>query len=559
MQVNAVQTWDESFTGNMRWCIRLFPSLTDFAFFLPAFVLFAFLRGSARLLADGDTGWHIRTGDWILRHGMVPKTDIFSFSKPHETWFAWEWGWDVLFAFIHRAWGLAGVAFVNTCILCLVSALLFRLIRRCAGDDVLSLAFTILAVCGSVIHWLARPHLVSWVLVLVFLHVLLSAEKGKGKMLWWLPFLTALWTNLHGGFFIGILLVSISAAGELCRAIFAQETWAAAFQKARPFLICAAACSAATLINPYGWHLHEHIFSYLGDPKLLDNNAEFQSVSFHNGGGLFFEGMLLFGVGAIWWAIENGRFAAALCILVWAHLALVSGRNIPLFGFIASPWAAAMCGDLLRRTEWTPRLAKVTASVRDACRELRPFERVERLHVASMLVVLVLAGMFASGRSVFAAEFEAKRFPIQMVPRLETLSKSRIFTYDQWADYLIYRFPDCKVFLDGRSDFYGSSLVDKYLQTLNAGYEWESNLKQFAIDAVVIKPDAPLATVLKQSSGWRQLFDNGTVIAFTAAPGNGHNGADLGKYVRLSSASYSRGEGLESRRPERVSGSEIIN
>ena len=36
---------------------------------------------------------------------------------------------------------------------------------------------------------------------------------------------------------------------------------------------------------------------------------------------------------------------------------------------------------------------------------------------------------------------------------------ARIFTHDQWGDYLIYRlYPQTKVFMDGRSDFYGTGL-----------------------------------------------------------------------------------------------------
>lgn len=542
MQANAVQTWEPTYTSNMRWCLRLFPSLTDFAFILPAFLLFVFLGGTAHLLMDADTGWHIRTGEWILQHGWVPKTDIFSFTRPHDAWFAWEWGWDVTFAFIHRMWGLAGVAFVNTCTLCVISALLFRLIRRCCGNDVLSLGFAMLAMCGSAIHWLARPHLFSWVLVVIFLHVLLSAGQGRLKLLCWLPFLTVLWTNLHGGFFVGIVLVSISAVGELCNvALGRQESWASAYAKARPYLLCMVGCGAATLVNPYGWHLHQHVFSYLGDTNLLDHISEYQSVSFHHGAAIFFECMLLFGVGAAWWCVQNGRFAAALSIIVWAHLALFSGRNIPLFVLIASPWAASMCQDLLSRMDWSARVAKVAKGIREACQELRFFERVERFHVLSMLAVLTLAVLFASGRPGFAAQFDAKQFPIEDVPGLEVLSKSRIFTYDQWGDYLIYRFPNAKVFMDGRSDFYGSSFVDTYLQLVNAGYNWESHLKQFGVSTVVLKPDAPLATVLKQSHEWRLVFDNGSVIVFAAARNGSGGGKSVMAHLQLSPVSYTQG------------------
>src|SRR5437868_11836180 len=94
----AVQTWEIADSSANGGVIRLLPSLTDFVFLLPSFLLFCLLSGTSVLLGDGDTGWHIRTGEWILQHRMVPQVDLFSFTKAHQPWFAWEWGWDVIFA-----------------------------------------------------------------------------------------------------------------------------------------------------------------------------------------------------------------------------------------------------------------------------------------------------------------------------------------------------------------------------------------------------------------------------------------------------------------------------
>jgi hypothetical protein len=509
---------------------------------------------------DGDTGWHIRTGEWILQHGTVPKTDIFSFTKPHDVWFAWEWGWDVLFALIHRIWGLAGVAFVSACLLCCTSALLFRLIRRSCDHDLLSLIFTILAVCGSALHWLARPHLVSWIFVLIFLHVLLSAERGRVKRLWALPLCALLWTNLHGGFFIGIVIVLISAAGEFFKSIATeQQSWSAAYRKAHPYLLCAIACAAVSFANPYTWHLHQHVFTYLGDSRLLDQISEFQSISFHHAGGIFFECLLLIGGGSVWWCIQHGNFTSALLTILFAHLALLSARNIPLFMLIASPSAGCMFRDFLSRIPRAPFVDKFVKALTEVSNELRPFEREWRLHVVSVFVVVTLAALFAAHRPGFEAQFDPRQFPIEAVPGLATISKSRIFTYDQWGDYLIYRFPGTKVFMDGRSDFYGADFVDTCQQLINAGYSWETDLKRFAINTVIIKPDAALATVLKQSPKWRLLFDNGSVIVFaSASSGNAVERLASGR-LQVSPVSHNGAKSLAPCGPERGTDSQFIN
>ena len=515
---SGVKTWEPAKPAQLAWPVRLFPSLTDFAFILPAFVLFCLLPGTKRLLSDGDTGWHIRTGEWILRHSAVPRVDLFSFTKPHQPWFAWEWGWDVVFAGVHRAAGLAGVAFVNVCLLCVVSVLLFRLIRRCCGNDVLSFVFTAIAMAGSSLHWLARPHLVSWLFVVVFLNVLVSARQGNGKTLLWLPALSLLWTNLHGGFLIGIVLVSCWALGEACGVLAGKEpSWPGVLRAMQPYLTCAALCTAATFLNPYTWRLHAHVLSYLRDSKLMDNIAEFQSISFHHGAALFFEGMLLAGLGAAWWCLQRRQFGAALLVVLWGHLALLSGRNIPIFMLVSSPWSAAMLRDVLRRARSSPWFKRTLETASEICGELAAFERVGRLPVASALALALMAGLFAAGRPGFESQFDAQVFPIQTVPALPDMVKSHIFTYDQWGDYLIYRYPETKVFMDGRSDFYGHEFVDNYLHLLNADHAWQSQLDRFGIDAVVVKPDAALGKVLKERHDWKLIFDNGSVLVFKKA------------------------------------------
>src|SRR5206468_4116080 len=105
---------------------RFMPSYADF--FLVALLVWLFTQspGWSRLLHDGDTGWHIRTGDHILAARSVPHHDLFSYSHPGASWFAWEWLTDVLFSLVHTGFGLAGVAVVCGLTIVLSSTLVLR-------------------------------------------------------------------------------------------------------------------------------------------------------------------------------------------------------------------------------------------------------------------------------------------------------------------------------------------------------------------------------------------------------------------------------------------------
>src|ERR1035441_8163308 len=122
-------------TAPHRLLQKLFvPSLLDVFFCALLLSAFAHPLALQSLLSDGDTGWHIRTGELVLATGHAPVADPFSFTRAHQPWFAWEWLADVVFAQTWRWRGLAGVAALAGAILALAAtALLARLLRRGSG------------------------------------------------------------------------------------------------------------------------------------------------------------------------------------------------------------------------------------------------------------------------------------------------------------------------------------------------------------------------------------------------------------------------------------------
>jgi len=93
------------------------------------------------------------------------------------------------------------------------------------------------------------------------------------------------------------------------------------------------------------------------------------------------------------------------------------------------------------------------------------------------------------------------------------LKGRRIFTSDQWADYLIYRYyPDLKVFIDGRSDFYGADLGNEYLRAMASHYQWEQTFERYGFEIALLPADWPLATTIKTHPEWKVRYDDGKAL-----------------------------------------------
>jgi len=471
-----------------RW---LTPSLVDV--FFCALLAATCVRpgGWTALLADGDTGWHIRTGELILATGTAPVADPFSFTRPGQRWFAWEWLSDVVLARAAQLGGLRMVAAVAGVVLCLAAALLLGwMLRRGAGLWI-GLAVTLAAASASTIHALARPHVFSILLYTGALWLIDEDRRRRGRVVWLLVPMAALWANLHAGFV----------------ALIATLVLLAAIERSQRYAGLAVACAAATLVNPYGWRLHAHVVEYLMSPWILEHVQEFQSPNIRSENMIVFAVMLL---AAAALALRAPRFEGVLALL-WGFAALRSARHVPFFAIAAAPVIAAGWADWWRESK--PKSAtrvwwKIGQDL--GCRPATAW---------TAAAALALLAAMAAPRAE-AVQFPAERFPSRAVERnavwlVPPGEMPRILTSDQWADYLIYRlYPRQRVFFDGRSDFYGPAIGADYRELLDAGPSWRETLRRNGFTRALLPREWPLATMLGSESGWRTVYQDDVAVLF---------------------------------------------
>lgn len=494
-------------TGRVaRW---LMPSLFDLLFVSLPFWFFGLADGGTGLLLfDGDTGWHIRTGDWILQHRQFVSGDMFSFTKPGQPWFAWEWLSEVVFSLLHSTAGMKGILLFGILCSALFCGLIFRHMVWRGANVFIALPLALMGFGSATVHLLARPHLWTLLLVAGSSWLIQADLRRPTKWIWALVPLTAVWTNLHGGWLSLIAIEGLVVAGT------ALEAWqgAAEWATAKRYLTLVPACLAASLLNPYGWHLHAHMLEYLQANWIKDMVSEFQSPSFRSENVTQYEVILLGSLVVAGWALRRKQFVGPLLILFWGHSSLVSARHIPIFVAIALPFFADEIQGVW--TTWTAS-AKKNSTWRildNLAGEAQP--GLARTSVWSAIPFIVIALPLLP--IPWPTDFPSLRFPTGMAARhAAMLKQSRVVTEDQWADYLIYKFyPDQKVYFDGRSDFYGEAATKEYAKLLGAEPGWKSVMDKYGFTVALLKVKSPLSTVLKESRAWQVVEDDGKTIVF---------------------------------------------
>ena len=472
--------------------------------------------GSRRLFRDSDSGWHIRTGEAILAGAGFPRADPYSFSRAGEPWFAWEWAADVSMGIAHRMAGLWGVALLYAVAIAAATWLWFQLHWAAGGNFFIACLLASPMLSTVNLHWLARPHVIGWLFLLGAI-LYLETAAGRGRLRRQAPAIVlfcALWANFHASFFLAPLLALVHAAGCLLGPMIWDLDRAAEWRRARWFAGAAALAALASLLNPYGWRLHQHLFAYLTNRELLQRVAEFQSFNFHAPGT--FQILVVVAVAAVGGVLALGqrKLAQALLTAGLLALALRSARGLPVAALALLPLANGAITEALRNwRDPRPALGKRLDAFLAYSDRLRALD-CGRNGWAAALVALVLAFLWLQSPAVAArAGFPPDEFPVEAAAAVEKLPPdARLLAPDKFGGYLIYRFAGRrKVFFDGRSDFYGSDFMKQYVRLVEVRPGWKEQVDAWKFTHALLPTDYSLAAGLEQA-GWRRIWRDPTAV-----------------------------------------------
>jgi hypothetical protein len=491
----------------MRNKLRLFvPTIADLLFFV-TFLCLSFYPDNG-LLEDGDTGYHIRAGKFILDTLSIPRHDIFSFLSPPIPWTAHEWLSEVIMAIVHMAFGLTGVVVFFAFLISLVYYLLFRTNRTGNNNIFLAILVILLVMISSKLHWLARPHIFSQILIVVWYYILNAYHYRNKNYLYALPLLMVLWVNLHGGFVTGFILLVVYLIGNVIQS-FSSETEKKSLSRKKTVTLASvtALCLLAALINPYGYQILLFPFNLVSSRFLMDHINEFLSPNFHEFEP--FKYLLFLMISLIAVSREKLDAIELLLILILTNMALYSVRHIPLFAIIALPIILRRGDALLHEkkgafTDFVKKRSDVIASV----------DKTAAGYVWPVIGVLIVIFFAANGKLAYT--FDARKKPVAAVEFLKREPiQGNMFNDDEFGDYIIYAaWPDYRVFFDGRSDMYGEERLKEYFKVVTLETGWETVLEKYNINWIIYNSKSILSRMLIKDKEWRLIYSDKVATIF---------------------------------------------
>jgi len=486
--------------------------MPDFSSCLWLALLLVMLAEPSRIslvASDGDACMHWRVGEDMLRSGQIVRADAYSHTMPGAPVITKEWLAELLFAGAGRLGGLYGLSVLGALVIATTFWLLHRQLLRDGNDLLVATVVTLLAAWAGVIHWLARPHVFTFLMVVLWNGALQRFESDgrAARLTAVLAALMLFWVNLHGAFLVGFVILGAYWLGAAVECVWptAAVSRAAARRKLGVLTLAGLLTLAVSLLNPNGWHLHQHNIQFMRSSYLTGLLFEHRPMDLRSPDALGFLVWLAALVVALTLR-QRPRLTAATVILIagWSCLAFYAVRNIPLTALITAPIVAP----------------SLSACVRGRWRALS--ERLSAVNAVSkgglVVAVIVLAAIVCVPRPTV---MPPDRWPVNAVKFIHHHPEQftgNMLNQHVWGGYLMWVMPEHKVFVDGRTDFYGEAFIRDFLDMTQLRPGWREKLDASRVNWTLLTTDAPLTQALASLPEWRRVYSDPLATVYRRNP-----------------------------------------
>ena len=455
--------------------------------------------------SDTDFWWHLKTGQYLLEQKQPPDPDPFAFTtalKPPATAgeaqvrrfnLTHEWLAQIPMYLFYRAGGIAAVVFARAALLAAMCGLVGWLAWRRSGNEYAGIAAAFASSSVAAIFAADRPALVTFFFVSLFLAIL-----DQRKYLWALPPLLLLWANMHGGFFLGWLIL----------AAYSVDAWFTKDKDRKRLWMISAIAVLGSGLNPNGFNVIGTLLLYR-QSALTSTLIEWQRP--YLWGPPYAFDILLYSAAAVlvvsW---KKVRWADWILFIAFAAAALLAFRNIILIAIFSPVLVAAYW-------TWPLKIPRVI------------------YQWATPVVLLIGLGWGISQGSFFEFRSAAWALPDGAANYLrDHRPAGPIFNTYEYGGYLIWRLaPQSKVFIDGRSlsetvySDYRKILYNENAPPMQLSGPRAQLLDQYSVQTVVMNGleyvtgySYPLAFALGNpaSTDWQLVYDDAHALIFQKNP-----------------------------------------
>ena len=482
-----------------------FNATAAFCIFLLSYSLL--LAKGPFLLQDPDTMWHIVTGQWILDHARVPTVDLYSYTEAGKPWISTEWFGEVLYALAFKLGGWAAVAiFGVTACAAIVGILCFYLLQHLRFT--VAVGWAIAAAAATSQHFTARPHIISYVILSIWIVKLLNDYDNDTldlRSLRVLAPLMILWANIHGSFTFGLTLLYIFSGLSFLQNLFQHD-----YTRCRRLAIVVSAVTLCAFITPYGM-LPAFMTTNLMSMKFaLSYIVEWHSPNFQETLYLPFYLIAILSAIAGFGIRVTGPRLVVYALITFMGLRYV--RGLLMFFFVVPLILARPAGAAARFL--APQLPGMKGDddegAPDPVLDLLK-KRLTPILIGCLALAAVMTVSTWRWKEIGPPKSNTPEAAIEFV-RSKNIT-GNVFNDYLFGGYLIWS--HIPTFIDGRALPFGDDFLRQYAETVNLADIDKAFkvLDDYNVTWVILTPTQPLAKALTHES-WDEVYSDKYAVVF---------------------------------------------
>lgn len=443
---------------------------------------------------DTDFGWHYQCGRLLLTEGRPCLDNSFSYYLPDYKSYNPSFLYDSILVVVYDRFGFNGLAVLNSIIIGLAILLLFSTLKLPYLVKATGLFF-LFYLSGPTLRLGLRSQVITFLFTIILLF-LIKQSANKKNFLILVPLLVLFWVNTHIGFISGIFIIF---------ALFLDATYnyvvsgrAEYAGRLKHVFIISTVSLLFTFLNPFGFlvyieiinhsltSLRTMIYEWVAPPLILTALIILSSLAL------------------MYYQLKTRRISiyGIALIAIYSYLATQAVRNITLFIII---FLFVLSEALVERIS-------------------TQFENTRRSTILDWLFGMAILGfiVFISTKELSSAtrfnnSYESYcRDGQTIMPCIVSESypnlKGNIFSMYEWGGFLIWKYPEAKVFSDGRMPAWknesNQSPYEVSLSIVQGSVGWNEYLRLHKTDYILVGESAGIAIRLKEGGGelgWEEL------------------------------------------------------
>ena len=475
------------------------------------------------LFEDPDFYWHIKTGESLI-FDANPYVDLFTHTRSGESRVLTAWLAEIIFFLLYAAGGEIAVSMLTAFLYVVCWYLSYAMSRKILDDEGKAVIATLIF-CGLFGAIAPRPHLFTFLFFAALLYLLLDFKYfGRDRRLWLIPILMLFWTNLHGGFFLGLVLLAVFLTSEWTMYAFTSNEGTDRRKRLAKLSMFAGAGVLATAINPHGFEFWLYPYRAIvssGDMAIIN---EWQSPNFHSRFFQYFLATVFAFFLCMVYSRKKPDLTELSVPLVFVTGAFIAVRNVPLAALAMAPFFAVF----YKSIDWEPFFVK---TLPDGTRGNRQGESRLSFRLATMVVkatrqvpgrsentinLIVLASSLAAVVMIYPFHQRKLQASIDELLPVKAADfvlangiEGRMFNAYHYGGYLLYRlYPWQKVFVYGRTDIYPEGFLTEFNAIYRGDPNWKASFESYEIDYVICESKAPLRQLLLAGDSFRLVYDD---------------------------------------------------